>query len=230
MMIFSFFALAFLQGCATVPNPDARDPLESFNRGVFGFNNSVDRTLLKPVAVTYRNVMPSWLRKGVGNFFGNLEDVWSVANHALQGRREQTGNSLGRVMVNSTIGLLGIFDVASDLDIERNTTNFGATLGRWGMPSGPYIVLPLLGSRTLREVAALPVDNEANLVNYLGDANTVTGMQITNIIAVRANLLGAGDVLDGAALDKYSFVRDIYFQRQKNRESDGNPVDDESEP
>lgn len=137
--------LLALQGCATVSQPHARDPLEPLNRGVFAFNDTLDRVVLKPVATAYQEVVPSLVRKGVGNFFGNLRDAWSAANLVLQGKKEEAGSNIGRVLVNTTLGLLGVFDVASDLNIERSTTNFGATLGRWGVPAGPYVVLPLLG-------------------------------------------------------------------------------------
>lgn len=222
--------LALLQGCATVKQPDPRDPLESLNRTVFGFNDAVDRAILKPVATAYRDVLPSWMRKGVTNFFGNLTDVWSVVNNGLQGRGKEMGDSAGRVLVNSTIGLLGLIDVASDLQIERHTADFGLTLGRWGVSPGPYVVLPLLGPYTLREVAALPVDRAGNLVNSVADEGTRTGLVVTNVVNVRANLLNAGQVMEEAALDKYTFMRDAYLQRQRNRQYDGNPPEDEGEP
>lgn len=220
----------FLQGCATVANPDPRDPLESFNRGVFGFNDVVDRAVLKPVATVYRGVLPQWVRKGVGNFFNNLEDVWSVVNNALQLRGQDTGDSLGRVMVNSTVGIAGLVDVASELNIERHTADFGLTLGRWGVGAGPYVVIPFLGPYTLREVAALPLDRQGNLVNHVSDVPTRDGLIILNVVDTRASYLSAGDVVEGAALDKYTFMRDSYLQRQRNRVYDGNPPEEEAEP
>jgi phospholipid-binding lipoprotein MlaA len=218
-----------LQGCASVPQPNARDPLESINRTVFGFNDVVDKAVIKPVATGYQAVTPDWMRRGVGNFFNNLEDVWSAVNNGLQGRGQEFSDSVGRVMVNSTIGLLGVFDVASDLSIERHTADFGLTLGRWGVPPGPYVVLPFFGPRTLREVAALPVDTRGMPVYNIGDQDTRTLLPIVNVVDLRAKYLNAGDVLDGAALDPYSFRRDAYFQRQRNIQYDGNPPD-ESEP
>jgi len=219
--------LGLLQACATVANPDPRDPLESFNRGVFKFNDVLDQAVIKPTATVYRDATPDWFRKGVGNFFGNLGDVWSVVNNALQLRGRETGDSLGRVMVNTTIGLGGLIDVASDLNIERHSADFGLTLGRWGVGAGPYVVLPLLGSYTLREVAALPVDQQGNLVNQIADDPTRYGFTVLNVVDLRAKYLRAGDVVEGAALDKYSFTRDAYLQRQRNRVYDGNPPDDE---
>ena len=219
-----------LQGCATVTHPDARDPLESFNRSMFGFNEALDAAVIKPVATGYKAVTPNWFRKGVGNFFNNLQDMWSAVNNGLQGRGQDFGDSVGRVMVNSTIGLLGVFDVASDLNIERHTADFGLTLGRWGVPPGPYVVLPVMGPFTLREVAALPVDVSGMPVYNIGDQDTRTWLPIVDLVDLRAKYLGASDVLEGAALDSYSFRRDAYFQRQRNIQFDGNPPEDDAAP
>lgn len=220
-------ALLLLQACATVAQPDARDPLESFNRGVFVFNDSVDRVVLKPVATVYRDALPDVVQQGVRNFFANLEDVWSAVNNGLQGRGEAMGNSLGRVMVNSTIGVLGLFDVATQLNIERRRTNFGMTLGQWGVPPGPYVMLPLLGPATLREVAALPVDVRGNLVNQVADEGTRTGLTVVDVVDTRSRYLDASEVLENSGMDKYVFTRNAYLQRQRNRQYDGNPPDEE---
>lgn len=222
--------LALLQACAAVPYPDRRDPIESFNRRVFDFNYAVDRAVIKPVATVYRDATPSWMRSGVGNFFNNLEDVWSVVNNALQGRLQNTGDSVGRVVINSTIGVAGLMDVASGLNIERHTTDFGTTLGRWGVSPGPYVVLPFLGSYTLREVAALPIDRQGDLVNHVSDEATRTALFLVDTVDVRAALLGPGEVAEAAALDKYSFKRETYFQMQRNRQYDGNPPDEDFAP
>lgn len=221
-------SVVLLQACATVKNPDPRDPIESFNRGMFGFNDVVDKAVLKPVATAYRGVVPELVRKGVGNFFGNLEDFWSAINNGLQLRGRDMGDNLGRFMVNTTIGLGGVIDVASDLNIERHPGNFGLTLGRWGVRPGPYVVLPLLGSYTLREVVAIPVDQQGNLVSQIPDEGTRTGLTVLNAVDTRAKYLRAGDVVDGAALDRYTFTRDAYFQRQRNQEYDGNPPEDDA--
>jgi phospholipid-binding lipoprotein MlaA len=132
-------------------------------------------------------------------------------------------------MVNSTIGLAGLVDVASDLNIERHTADFGLTLGRWGIRPGPYVVLPFLGSYTLRELVALPLDRQGNLVNYVEDVPTRDGLTVVRVVNLRATYLDMGNVLEGAALDKYSFVRDSYLQRQRNRDYDGNPPEDDAE-
>ena len=222
--------LLALQACATVAQPDARDPMESFNRSMFGFNEAVDTAVIKPVATGYKAVTPDWLRKGVGNFFNNLQDVWSAVNNGLQGRGQEFSDSVGRVMVNSTLGLLGVLDVASELNIERHTADLGLTLGRWGVPPGPYVVLPILGPFTLREVVALPVDTRGMPVYNIGDSDTRTWLPIVDLVDLRAKYLSAGDVLEGAALDSYSFRRDAYLQRQRNIQFDGNPPEEDSAP
>ena len=219
-----------MQGCATVPQPNARDPLESFNRTVFGFNQVVDDAIIKPVAKGYRAVTPNWFRKGVGNFINNLEDMWSAVNNGLQGRGQDFSDSVGRVMVNTTLGLAGFVDVASDLNIDRHTADFGLTLGRWGVPPGPYVVLPFWGPRTLREVAAFPVDLAGEPIYNIGDKDVNLWLPIVNVVDTRARYLNAGDVLEGAALDSYTFRRDAYFQRQRNIQYDGNPPDEDTEP
>lgn len=221
-------ALLLLQACATVSSPDRRDPLESMNRSVFEFNDTLDRVLMKPVATVYRDVTPSWIRKGVTNFFNNLEDVWSIVNNALQLRGQDTGDSIARVMVNSTVGLLGLVDLASDLNVERHSANFGLTLGRWGMQSGPYLVLPLLGPSTLRDTAALSVDWQGNVLNTVDDSATRNGLTATNIVNLRATYLSAGSIVDGAALDKYSFMREAYLQRRRSQVFDGDPPEEEA--
>jgi phospholipid-binding lipoprotein MlaA len=201
--------------------PDPRDPFESLNRAVFTLNDALDRVLIKPVATVYGKVTPYWARKGVGNFFGNLVDVWSVVNNAAALKGKATSDSLGRVMVNSTVGILGLIDVASDLDIEKHPADFGLTLGRWGIRPGPYVVLPILGPFTLREIVALPVDYYGNLTNHIDDKSTREVLTVVNAIDVREGYLKAGEVIDAAALDAYSFTRDSYFQRQRYREYDG---------
>jgi phospholipid-binding lipoprotein MlaA len=222
--------VGLMAGCATVANPDRRDPLESFNRGMFDFNTGVDRVVLKPVAKGYQAVVPQWARRGVGNFFNNLGDVWSAINNGLQARGQETGDSIGRVMVNTTLGLGGIIDVASDLGIDRHSTNFGSTLGRWGVYPGPYIVLPLLGPATLREVAALPVDQQGNMITHVPDEATRTGLTVLNVVDLRAQYLRAGEVVNGAALDRYTFTREAYLQRQRNADYDGNPPEEDMGP
>ncbi len=222
--------LAVLQACAAVPYPNPRDPLESMNRGIFSFNDKLDRAILKPVATVYRDGTPNWMQQGVGNFFNNLQDVWSLVNNSLQLRGQNMADSTGRVLINSTIGVLGLMDVASGLQIERHTSDFGLTLGRWGVGAGPYIVLPVLGPSSLRELAALPVDYKGSLVNSIADTGTRDGLSVLNVIDTRASFLKAGNVVQEAALDPYSFIRDGYLQRRRNSVYDGNPPDEEPPP
>lgn len=210
-------ALALLAGCATAPGGDARDPFEPFNRSVSRFNDAVDNAVLKPVATGYVNITPPLVRTGVRNFFANLGDVWSFVNNVLQLKPQAAGESLIRVGTNTLFGLGGILDIASELDIDRHKTDFGLTLGRWGVPTGPYVVLPLLGPSTLRDTAALPVEWKGDIVSGHNDIPVRNSLYALRLVDARANLLRAGAVLDQAALDKYSFTRDVYLQLRGNR-------------
>ena len=206
--------LALTQGCATGPNANRADPLEPFNRTIFSLNDKVDEAVVKPVASAYREVTPKLVRTGVTNFFGNIRDVWSVVNSALQAKPQHAFENLFRVTTNTVFGVAGLFDVASELNIPRHSADFGQTLGYWGVPAGPYLVLPVLGPSTFRDTVGTVVDFNGNLLtktNDVGFRNTVSAVGIVN---VRANLLDAGDLLEQAALDRYSFARDIYLQRR----------------
>lgn len=218
-----FVALA---GCATGPNADPRDPIEPFNRGVYRFNDVLDTAVLKPVATVYRDVTPPLLRRGVDNFFANLQDIWSFVNNALQFKGQAAGDSLARFGINTFIGMGGIFDVASDLSIEKHARDFGQTLGYWGVAPGPYLVLPLLGPSSLRDTVALPVDMAGDLVSQVSHIPTRNSAKVIRIIDNRSELLRAGDMLDEIALDKYSFIRDAYLQRRRSAIYDGNPPEE----
>ncbi len=209
--------LALLQGCATGPGANPADPLEPFNRAMFSFNEGVDRTVLKPVATAYKDVTPQLVRTGVTNFFGNISDVWSMVNNVLQLKGEAAMDSLFRVTTNTLWGLGGIFDVASDMNIPRHSEDFGLTLGHWGAASGPYVVLPLLGPSSVRDSVGTLVDAKGSVLNAVDNVPVRNSLVGLRAVDSRANLLGAGNVLDEAALDKYSFVRDIYLQRRSNR-------------
>ena len=206
-------AQLLLAGCATT-GADPRDPWESYNRKVTRFNDALDENLLQPAAKGYQTVLPNVVRRGVNNFFGNLSDVWSTVNNLLQAKPRETVESLARVGLNTTVGLLGVIDVASELDIPRHKEDFGQTLGHWGVGTGPYLVLPLLGPSTLRDTAALPIDWKGDLVQSL-DAQTRVPMSVVRIVDRRANLLVASDMLGTVALDRYSFIRDAYLQRRR---------------
>ncbi len=217
--------LALTQGCATGPNANRADPLEPFNRTIFSLNDKVDEAVVKPVASAYREVTPKLVRTGVTNFFGNIRDVWSVVNSVLQAKPQHAFENLFRVTTNTVFGVAGLFDVASELNIPRHSADFGQTLGYWGVPAGPYLVLPVLGPSTFRDTVGTVVDFNGNLLtrtNDVGFRNTVSAVGIVNI---RANLLDAGDLLEQAALDRYSFARDIYLQRRSSLVGHAGSVD-----
>jgi phospholipid-binding lipoprotein MlaA len=212
-------ALALLQGCATGPGTNPADPLEPFNRTVFKFNEGLDRALVKPAATVYRDVTPAPVRRGVSNFFGNIADVRSLVNNVLQFKPTEAADTFFRVTTNTFWGLGGIFDVASELQIPRHSQDFGRTLGYWGVAPGPYVVLPALGPSTVRDSAGLFVDSKVDLIGRVEDIPARNVLISGRAVNLRANLLGADDVLEQAALDKYSFTREIYLRRhlQRNR-------------
>ncbi|MEP6588337.1 MAG: VacJ family lipoprotein [Polaromonas sp.] len=215
--------LALAQGCASGPNANPADPLEPLNRTVFKFNDGLDRAIVKPVATAYRDVTPAMVRTGVSNFFGNISDLWSVVNNALQFKGEAAANSFFRVTTNTLWGLGGIFDVASDLNIPKQSEDFGRTLTHWGVASGPYLVLPVLGPSTVRDSVGTLVDMQGDLVSQGVDRVPLRNSLVTlRLVDMRANFLAAGDLLEQASLDKYSFTRDIYLQR--HRRANGNGV------
>jgi phospholipid-binding lipoprotein MlaA len=210
--------LSLVSGCATGPNVIPQDPLETWNRGVYRFNEGLDHAVLKPVATAYQDVIPSPVRTGVTNFFGNFRDLWSAANAALQLRPQEAVENLMRFNVNTFFGLAGVLDIATEMQIPRTTLDFGHTLGYWGVPSGPYLVLPLLGPSTVRDTAGFVVDRQSDLISHRVDhvptRNSIQGLRIVN---TRAELLPATNMLDQIALDKYSFVRDGYLQRRQSQ-------------
>lgn len=209
-------ALALLQGCATGPQANPADPLEPFNRGVYSFNEGLDRAVLKPVATAYQDITPSPVRTGVTNFFENISDVWSLVNNVLQGKPAEAADSLFRVTTNTLWGVGGIFDVATELKIPKHKEDFGQTLGTWGLASGPYVVLPLFGPSSVRDTAGLAVDMQGDLVSQSNNVPVRNSLKTLDLVDTRANLLRAGDLLDQAALDKYAFTRDAYLQRRKS--------------
>ena len=213
--------VGLLGGCATSGNP--KDPIEGFNRAMYGFNEAVDTVLIKPVAQGYDAVLPDPLRTGVTNFFGNIADLFIGVNNLLQGKPDQAASDLGRVLINSTIGILGLFDVATRAGLEKHEEDFGQTFGRWGVGNGAYVVLPILGPRTVRDTAGLVLDMAADPVGNVSDVPTRNTLLGLRLIDARADLLPADKVIEEAALDKYSYVRDGYLQRRRNLVHDGNP-------
>ena len=213
-------SMAVLAGCATGPDAHPRDPLEPFNRGVSRFNDDVDALVLKPVATVYRDVTPDLVRTGVSNFFENLRDVWSFVNATLQFKPQAAAENGLRVGVNTVFGFGGLLDIASEMGIERTRLDFGQTLGRWGVPSGPYLVLPIFGPSSVRDAAGFGVESSGDLVSRLNDIPTRNMLYTLRAVETRANLLRASAMLEGAALDKYSFTRDVYLQRRQSQIDD----------
>lgn len=225
-----------LQGCATVKTADARDPWESMNRSVYQFNDVVDNVAIKPAAQLYVKVLPGFVRTGVNNFLGNLGDVWSMANSALQLKGQATVETFMRINVNTFLGLGGLLDVATEMRLEKRKEDFGQTLGYWGVKPGPYVVLPLLGPSTLRDTLALPLDMQGDASRQISDEATRNALTVTRVLDIRSGLLQTVDVVKAASLDPYSFVRDGYLQKRRNDIYDGNPPsnfdygDGESDP
>lgn len=222
--------VVYAQGAA--PDEDVvlgadQDPFERYNRSMTRFNDAVDAAVLKPVATAYKQAVPSLVRTGVANFFSNVGDAWSFVNNTLQLRGEPAMASFFRVGINTVFGLGGVLDVASEMGIDRYKQDFGLTLGRWGVPTGPYLVLPVLGPSTLRDTVALPVDWRGDLVHAVDPVSARNSLYALRAVETRANLLRAGSVLDQAALDKYSFMRDVYLQVRAQRS--GAPEADDSD-
>jgi len=213
--------LLTMQVAAEEKNPD---PFENWNRKVFTFNEWADRTVLRPVAQGYSTVTPDPLERGISRMFSNLGEVSNVFNSVLQGKFPQAANDTGRFLINSTIGLVGFFDVASEMGLEKSDgEDFGQTLGRWGVPSGPYLVLPLLGSSTLRDTPSRLVDLHTDPLFYVDPSSTRNTLAGGRIVSTRANLLSADAMISG---DRYLFFRDVYLQRREHLIRDG-MVEDE---
>ena len=213
--------VSILAGCATTA--DKPDPWEGFNRKTFAFNEKLDEAVLKPVATGYVKVVPDFAREGVSNFFSNLEDVGTSLNNFLQGKPGEGVSDVGRFVVNSVFGVLGLWDVATPMGLEKHYEDFGQTLGVWGVDSGPYLVLPLLGPSSARDAPAKVVDPSWYYPIALDNDRIYWSLWTLDKIRTRADLLQAGSVLDQAALDKYTFIRDAWLQRRRSQVYDGNP-------
>jgi phospholipid-binding lipoprotein MlaA len=226
-------SLALLGGCASTNNP--RDPLEPINRVIYGFNDGLDKVILKPVATVYREVLPDFARTGVTNFFNNLYDIITALNNVLQGKIVDAVSDVGRLALNTTIGLAGFIDVATELGLEKHKEDFGQTLGRWGFGDGPYLQIPFLGPSSLRDAIGAFADFKVDPIRWIWrdhvpTRNSLWGLYYVNL---RANLLESTKILDEAALDPYEFQRDAYLQRRRNLVYDGSPPpqkDDEELP
>jgi phospholipid-binding lipoprotein MlaA len=219
----AIISLVMLGGCATTGSGDPRDPLEPVNRAVYTFNDGVDTVLMKPLAEVYQGVVPPVVRTGVSNVFSNLNDVIVALNNLLQGKIGAAFSDISRIMVNTTVGILGIIDVATDLGIEKNDEDFGQTLGYWGVGDGPYLVVPFIGPSTIRDFTGRIVDWETDPTSYIDPTRDRNAVQGFRLVTRRAELLSASKVLEVAALDEYEFLRDAYLQRRRNLIHDGNP-------
>jgi phospholipid-binding lipoprotein MlaA len=224
MRLSAALALVVLTGCATTGEErDPRDPWEGFNRGVYRFNDAVDEWVARPVARTYVKVLHEEIRTRIGNFFGNLADPFIGINNFLQGKFTDGVNDWARFAFNSTFGLLGIHDVASEWGYEKHNEDFGQTFGRWGAGPGPYLVLPLLGSSTVRDGLGTGVDMYTDPMGEIRPINLRNSLIVTRATHVRADLLEASRILEEAALDRYVFQRDAYLQRRRSLIYDGRP-------
>ncbi len=212
-------------GCASIPagvEPSPHDPWEPFNRSVFEFNEGLDAYLLKPVVAGYRFVLPEFVRDGIYNFFSNYSDIYTALQNLLQGKPDYAFSDLMRVVVNTTFGLGGLIDMATPGGLPKHKEDWGQTFGVWGIPSGPYVVLPFFGPSNVRDTFGTAADMESDyLFRLLPDValrNSITGLRVVN---ARNTYYEAGDLLDGAAIDKYSFMRDAYIQRREYQINEG---------
>ncbi len=218
--IYLLFASLVLGGCASNYNP--KDPLEPLNRGIYKFNDTVDKAIAKPVAKAYKAVIPDPAKDMVRNFFSNLDDVVVMANNLLQLKFAQAASDSSRIVFNSTFGIFGLFNFASHL--EKHNEDFGQTLGHWGVGNGPYIVLPFFGPSTVRDSAGLVADGQLGMIRRIDHIPTRNQAYLTEKINQRAGLLDQENVLDeAAAIDRYAFIRDAYLQRRLSLVHDGDP-------
>jgi phospholipid-binding lipoprotein MlaA len=213
-----------LSACATpmAERSDPRDPYENLNRKVFVVNQVFDQVLLKPVARGYSNYAPNFIQDTVGNFFGNLADVWSAVNNFLQGKPREGIQDTGRVAVNTVFGVAGLADVATKLGFPKHQEDFGQTLGVWGVKPGPFVMLPLFGPSTMRDAVAKPLDLYADPLNLSTRADVEYSLRAMRLVDDRARLLPTTDMIEKVALDPYQFVRDAHFQRREAKVNDAN--------
>ncbi len=211
-------SVALISSPALAEESHDADPWEGFNRTMFSFNEGLDRAIVKPVTQGYRIIMPDFAEQGVHNFFENIGDVKTFVNNVLQGKPKEASEDLGRVIVNTTVGIGGLFDVATVFGIPKHDEDFGQTLGTWGVESGPYLVLPLFGPSSVRDGVGRIPDMMVDPVQQVGDDDTRLGLQVLRVIDTRAQFLDAEGVIRG---DRYTFIRDAYLQRREFEVNDG---------
>ncbi len=221
-------AVALLAGCAAAPSRE--DPFEPMNRALYQFHDTVDTAVVKPVAQAYIDVVPEFARTAVSNVFNNIEDLISALNGLLQGKLDKLDNDLGRVLLNTTWGLGGIFDLASMVGIERGNEDFGQTFGAWGLPQGPYLFVPFFGPTTVRDGSGAIVRVMVGPVGYIGEVPLRNSLYGLGAVDLRAQALSAGAIVDTAALDRYLFIRNAYLQRRRYLLYDGKPPPEPEEP
>ncbi len=210
-----------LTGCASTAN-NPKDPYEGFNRAMFSVNEGID-VVAKPIAQGYDAAAPLPVKAGIGNFFGNIYDVWTAVNNLLQGKGGDAMSDLGRVLINTTVGIGGVFDVASEMGLEKHAEDFGQTLAVWGVPEGDYLYWPLIGPRTTRDTFGWLVDTAADPVWRVDDVALRNSLVGVHFIDLRASLLPTDKVVEQAAFDKYNYIRDAYLQNRRSAVRDGNP-------
>lgn len=214
----------FASSCATVSAPDERDPWESFNRSIYSFNDGFDKAIARPVASAYQAVLPDFIETGISNFFSNLGDVVVIVNDVLQFKFEQAAQDFTRLLMNTTFGLLGFIDIASKMDVPKHDEDFGQTLAAWGVGDGAYLVLPLLGSSSVRDASGMILDvGFIDPVTYTKDDEVLWSLIALRAIDKRADLLAASRIIDKSGVDPYVFIRTAYYQIRENQIHDGNP-------
>lgn len=210
-----------LAGCASSGNP--KDPWESYNRVVYRFNTQVDDYLMKPVARGYNYLLPAVVRQGLGNVYNNVGEVRNIGNNLLQGKGEYAADSFARLLVNTTFGIAGLFDIMTPAGVPAREEDFGQTLAVWGVADGPYFVLPLLGPSTVRDTGGMGGDYVFGVIDNFDSIRARNAYTAARIVHKRSELLTATTLVDEAALDAYSFARDGYLQRRRFVIHDGNP-------
>ena len=223
MRAFLATALAALVASAVCAEGNPRDPYEGFNRTMYSVNEVIDTYAVRPLAKGYDSAVPLPVKASVGNMFGNVGDLWIGVNGALQGKMSEASVDFGRLLINSTVGIFGLFDVASELGFEKHEEDFGQTLAVWGVKDGGYLFWPLIGPRTVRDTAGFAVDAYIDPVSNITPISARNSMRALRIVDIRAGLLPADKLIDEAALDKYTYVRDAYLQRRQNQIYDGRP-------
>lgn len=221
------FLAGLLSGCASTKTSNKDDPWESWNRGTYKFNKVLDKYLAKPLTQGYKAITPDFVETGVSNLFSNLNDVPTMINNLLQGKVVDSFSDLGRFVINSTLGIAGLWDPASSMGLDKNDEDFGQTLGAWGLDAGPYLMLPLLGPSSVRDIAAYPVNSQTDLLNQIDHIRTRNQLKLLELIDKRSALLQYEDLLEDA-IDEYAFIRDTWLQNRRYKVLDGDiPFEDE---